>query len=183
MSKNVLVVTGSPRKGGNTDLLADAFIEGLMEAGHMVNRFDAGRKKIGGCTACQACFRKGVACSFKDDFNEGAPFVEQADVIVFASPLYFYSFTAQIKAFIDKFYSFYVGERPLKIKESMLLACGETTELSDFEGMRQTYKSMIAFLGWQDKGQLIATDINLKGEIVQKGQHYLQKAKELGRSV
>jgi len=181
--KNIFVVTGSPRKRGNSDLLADAFIEGAKEAGHVVNRFDAGRKKIKGCIACETCFSKGVACSVKDDFNEAAPFIEEADVFVICSPLYFFSFTAQTKAFIDKLYSFYVGGHPLRIKESILLACGETTDLADFDGMIRTYELTKNFMQWEDKGQIIVPDVLAKGDINDKGQTYLQKARELGLSI
>jgi len=180
MKKNILIITGSPRRNGNSDLLADAFTEGATEAGHTVVRFNAGRKKIAGCIACQACFTKGTACAFQDSFNEVAPFIEQADVIVFVSPLYFYSFTAQIKAVIDKLYSFHVSKRDISKKEVALLACGETTIVSDFEGMQRTYDLIVDLQNWTDRGQLIATDINMKGEMITKGQSYLQKARELG---
>jgi len=178
--KNVLVITGSPRKNGNSDILANAFIEGAQKAGHKVHRFDAGRKKIKGCMACNKCFSKGAACVFNDDFNEVAPLIEQADVIVFASPLYFFSFTTHIKAVTDKFYSFHIGNRPLKIKESILLGCGETTEMVDFEGMIKTYELIANYMEWKDSGQIIVPDVNNKGEINEKAQEYLQKARELG---
>ena len=127
MSKNILVLTGSPRKNGNTDRLAQAFIDGAIEAGHQVQRFDAGRKRINGCTACDACWSKGTACVFTDGFTELEPMLEAADVLVIASPLYWSTFPAQLKAAIDKLYA-YVSpacQHPLKIKESALLACGE----------------------------------------------------------
>jgi len=178
--KNVLVITGSPRKNGNSDILAEAFIEGAEKAGHTVNRFNAGRKKIKGCMACNKCFSKGTACVFNDDFNEVAPLIEQADTIVFASPLYFFSFTTQIKALTDKFYSFHIGNRPLKIKESILLACGETTDMADFEGMIKTYELIANYMQWKDRGQIIVSDVNNKGEINEKAQAYLQEARELG---
>jgi len=178
--KNVLVITGSPRKNGNSDILADAFIEGTEKAGHTVNRFNAGRKKIKGCMACNKCFSKGVACVFNDDFNEVAPFIEEADVIVFASPLYFFSFSTHMKAVTDKFYSFVIGNHPLKIKESILLACGETTDMHDFDAMIKTYELIANYLQWENKGQILVPEVNTKGEINEKGQEYLQKATELG---
>lgn len=179
--KNILVLTGSPRKNGNSDLLADAFISGAKEAGHELHLFAAGRKKIRGCMACQTCFSKGAACSFKDDFNEVAPFIEKADMIVFASPLYFYSFSTQIKSTIDKMYSFFIGKRPLKIKECMLLGCGETNEIKDFDGMVRSYELIADFMKWEDKGQIIVPNVNHKGDILQTDG--LAKAKILGLSI
>jgi len=182
-NKNVLIITGSPRKNGNSDILADSFIKGAEEAGHTVTRFDAGRKKINGCIACNKCFTKGTACAIKDDFNEAAPFIEAADVIVFSTPLYFYSFTSQIKALIDKLYSFYTGNRSINNKESILLSCGETTIVSDFEGLQRTYDLLVGLHEWTDLGQIIAPEINTKGEMNTKGQAYLKQAAELGRSI
>lgn len=85
--KRILVITGSPRKNGNSDILSEAFIEGALQAGHTVDRFDGGRKKIRGCIACDKCFTRETACAVKDDFNEVAPLIAQADVVVFSSPL------------------------------------------------------------------------------------------------
>lgn len=178
--KKILVITGSPRKHGNSDIMADYFIEGAKEAGHEVQRFDAGRKKIGGCKACQTCYSKGVACSYNDDFNELAPMIEQAELIVFASPLYFYSFTAQIKAAIDKMYSLYVGERPLKVAETILLACGETDVEKDFDGMVRSYEIMSEFLKWENKGYILATNVNNKGDI--NGNPILEQVKAMGKN-
>lgn len=181
MKKTILVITGSPRKGGNSDLLAEALISGAKEAGHEILRFDAGRKNIGGCKACNACFSKGVACVFEDDFLELAPMFEQADVLVLSSPLYFYSFTAQIKAAIDKMYSLYVGERPLKIKDSILLACGETDDVTDFDGIIKSYELIVKFLEWNNRCSMIVPNVNEKGEI--KNTNALEEAVLLGKSL
>ena len=181
--KRILVITGSPRKNGNSDILAEAFIEGALEAGHTVDRFDGGRKKIRGCIACDKCFTRGTACAVNDDFNEVAPLIAQADVLVFSSPLYYFSFSAQIKAVIDKLYSFNSSPEPLKIKESVLLACGETTDLSDFDGMTKAYEKIIGFLAWNDRGQILVPEVNTKAEINTKGQGYLKSSRELGFAI
>ena len=133
MKKSILVLTGSPRIGGNSDLLADAFIKGANNAGHEVIKCEVGRKNIQGCKACDTCYSRGRPCSFDDDFNDIAPLIEKADVIVFVTPLYWFTFPAQLKAVIDKMYSFLIGKRNQKIKESLLLVCGETETASDFD--------------------------------------------------
>ena len=81
MSKKILVLTGSPRQGGNTDILAEAFIEGAQRAGNQVFRFDAGRKNVSGCVACETCFSSGHPCSYVDDFEEYAGYLKEADVL------------------------------------------------------------------------------------------------------
>ena len=109
--KNILILTGSPRVGGNSDLMADAFQKGAESAGHKVIRYEAGRNAILPCRACESCFSNGKACVWDDRFsNELAPLIEEADVIVLATPLYWFTFPAQLKAAIDKMYSFIIGE-------------------------------------------------------------------------
>ena len=120
--KNILILTGSPRVGGNSDLMADAFQKGAESAGHKVVRYEAGRNAILPCRACEACFSNGKACVWDDRFsNELAPLIEEADVIVLATPLYWFTFPAQLKAAIDKMYSFIIGERNIAGKEAFLL--------------------------------------------------------------
>lgn len=76
----ITVITGSPRKGGNTFAMADAFIKTADAKGHEVVRFDAAMMKIGGCHACMTCFKTGKACSFDDDFNVIAPHIQSAEM-------------------------------------------------------------------------------------------------------
>lgn len=78
----VLVITGSPRKKGNSFAMVEAFVNEAEKLGHSVKRFDAAFMKIGGCHACQTCFKTGKACSFDDDFNIIAPAIMEADAIV-----------------------------------------------------------------------------------------------------
>ena len=73
MSKKIVVITGSPRKDGNSFAMTDAFIKAAEAKGHTVTRFDAAMKNVGGCRACETCFKNGKACSFDDDFNTIAP--------------------------------------------------------------------------------------------------------------
>ncbi|WP_206617498.1 flavodoxin family protein [Geovibrio thiophilus] len=179
--KNVLVMTGSPRKGGNSDLMADAFIEGVKSAGHSVVKFETAFKNIKGCRACNSCFSKGKACVFDDDFNELAPHLEKADVLVFAAPLYCFSFPAQLKAAIDKFYSFYITEHPLAVKECCLLTCGADEGEEVFEGMVKMYEHLAAYSGWVDRGKLLVAGVAEKGDV--KNTDSLGKAKELGAGI
>ena len=80
MSKKIVVITGSPRKNGNSFAMTDAFIKTAEAKGHTITRFDAALKKVGGCRACETCFSTGKACSFDDDFNTIAPAILEADV-------------------------------------------------------------------------------------------------------
>ncbi len=92
MGKEILILTGSPRHGGNSDLLAAAFQKGAEAAGHSVTQFATASKKFYPCLACDTCWYQGRPCSIKDDFNGLANLLEAADLIVFATPLYWFTF-------------------------------------------------------------------------------------------
>lgn len=113
MNKKIVVLTGSPRKNGNSSAMADVFIQAAEAKGHSVTRFDAALRQVGGCRACETCFKTGKACSFDDDFNTIAPAILEADVVVFTMPVYWYSIPAQIKGVIDRLFSFVVGGRDI----------------------------------------------------------------------
>ncbi len=125
MSKKVVVITGSPRKNGNSFAMTESFIKAAQEKGHSVTRFDAAMMEIGGCRACETCFSTGKACTFDDDFNKIAPAILEADALVFTSPVYWYSIPAQIKGVIDRIYSLVVGGKDISGKECALIACCE----------------------------------------------------------
>lgn len=101
MSKTILILSGSPRKGGNSDILCDQFAKGAAEVGHRVEKIRVAEKNIGYCRGCYACKNTGV-CAIRDDMAEVLQKMIDADVIVLASPVYFYSIDAQLKAVIDR---------------------------------------------------------------------------------
>ena len=121
MNKKIVVITGSPRKEGNSFAMTNAFIKAAEKKGHTVVRFDAAMKNVGGCRACEACFKTGKACSFDDDFNAIAPILLEADAVVFTMPVYWYSIPAQIKGVIDKLFSFCVAGKDIAGKENGVL--------------------------------------------------------------
>lgn len=102
MSKKVLIISGSPRKGGNSDLLCDEFARGARESGNEVEKICLHGMKVGFCNACYHCRDTGEPCCIKDDVPRIIERMEWADVIVMASPVYFYSVDAQLKALIDR---------------------------------------------------------------------------------
>lgn len=181
MKKRILVLTGSPRTGGNSDLLADAFIKGAAAAGHDVMKCEAGKKNVMGCKACDTCYSRGKPCSFDDDFNGIAPLMEQADAIVFVTPLYWFTFPAQLKAVIDKAYAFIMGKKELRVKESMLLVCGEDQDESAFDSIIGTYQRIAGYQKWTDRGHLIVPGVLNKGDILST--EYLVLAEKMGRNI
>lgn len=181
MGKKILVLTGSPRVGGNSDLLAAAFVEGAKEAGHAVHVFAAGRANIGGCRACNACFSQNRPCVFEDDFSRLDSYLREAEVIVLASPLYWYDFTAQLKAVIDRL-SAYTGRGILQIKESALLLCGAVEEREKFAGAIEVYRLITqGTLIGETGGVVLAPGCGDKGAIL--GHPALEEARALGKSI
>ncbi len=181
MSKNILVLTGSPRKGGNTDKLADAFIAGAQTIGHTTVKFTTADKNIKGCIDCQTCFSKGSACSIPDDFAKLAPLLEQADMVVLATPMYWFSFPVQLKAAIDKLYSYLISKRTLKIKECALLVSGGGSDLNTFNGIVESYKLIADFLKWKDEGIVIVPGLHDKDDILKTDG--LKRAEAFGKSI
>lgn len=102
MSKNVLILAGSPRRGGNSDLLCDEFLRGAQEAGNTVEKIFITDKKIGFCTACAACYMERKPCVQDDDMTEILDKMIAADVIVMSTPVYFYALSGQLKTVIDR---------------------------------------------------------------------------------
>lgn len=101
--KNILVIQGGGRPKGNTAQLIDSFVKGAAESGHQVEIVSLIKNEVKGCLGCNAC-RYGKPCIQKDSFNDLVPKMKEADLLVFASPLYFWTVSARIKAFIERFY-------------------------------------------------------------------------------
>lgn len=179
--KTVLILTGSPRKGGNTDSLAAAFAKGAEAAGHKVLRFNAAAENIRGCIACNKCFSNGKACVFDDGFNKLAPLLAEADVLVLAVPLYWFSFPAQVKAAFDKLYAFIVGGRPLPVRETVLLACAAGSEEHGFDGLIKSYELIASYMEWKNRGHLTVPGVSEKEDILKTDA--LGRAEKMGRSL
>ena len=155
MSKKIVVITGSPRKDGNSFAMTDSFIKAAEEMGHTITRFDAAMMKIGGCHACNSCFKSGKACIFGDDFNTIAPVILEADTIVFTMPVYWYSIPAQVKGVIDRLYSLLIGGKDIAGKDCALIACCEESDLSVLDGVRIPIERTAALLNWNMVGEVL----------------------------
>lgn len=179
--KKILVLTASPKKNGNTDKMADAFISGAREAGHEVHKFETAFRRIGGCTACNACWSKGNACIHEDGFRELEPLLESCETLVIVSPLYWFCLPQQIKGAIDRLYAYggTGGLRPLAIKESCFFICGGLAEKEEYQPVLEIYRMMTKYLGWKDRGIIQTGGLDKKGAIEASG--VLERAMEMGR--
>ena len=165
MGKEIVGITGSPRRNGNSFAMTDVVLKAAEEKGHTVIRFDAAMMKIGGCHACETCFKTGKACSFDDDFNTIAPVIPEADAIVFTMPVYWYSIPAQIKGAIDRIYSLVVGGKDIAGKECALIACCEEDDLSVLDGVRIPIERTAALNKWKMVGEVLVPGVLNVGDI------------------
>ena len=165
MSKKIVVITGSPRKNGNSFAMTEAFIKAAEGKGHTVTRFDAAMKKVGGCHACETCYSTGKACTFDDDFNTIAPAILEADAIVFAMPVYWYSIPAQIKGVIDRIFSLVVGGKDIAGKECALITCCEEEDMSVMDGVRIPMERMCDLNKWKMVGEVLIPGVLNAGDI------------------
>ena len=164
MSK-ITVLTGSPRKNGNSFAMTDAFIEAAEAKGHTVTRFDCAPMSFNGCHGCETCYKTDKPCSFDDDFNKMAPAILEADALVFTTPVYWYSFPSQIKAAIDKIFSFVVGGKDITGKKCGLIACCEESDMSVLGGVRIPYERMAALNKWNSVGEVLVPGVLNVGDI------------------
>lgn len=174
----ILVLTGSPRKNGNSNTLADNFIKGAAEAGHEIVRFDAAQKNVHPCIACNNCGMNGP-CVFKDDFEFVRQHIVDADMVVFATPMYYFGFSAQLKTVIDRFYA--VNGQIHRPKKAVLLMTYANTAAEEAEPIKKHYDILLNYLGWKDAGQIIAPGVWPAGAI--NGTEYPKQAYELGKSI
>lgn len=190
--KRIMVVVGGGRKHGNTEQLADAFIRGAQEAGHWVDKILLREMRINGCTGCNAC-RYQRPCVQRDDFNALVPLLHSCDLLVLASPLYFWTLSSSIKAFIERFYSLAEADPhpPLgryeryPVRDAALLMTAADDNFWTFEQAVTYYRfTFIQYMGFHDKGMLLAGgcgDTNGRPRIAQTP--YLEEARDFGRRI
>lgn len=176
---NILILNGSPRKNGNTEQLTEAFCKGAAAAGHETTIFSVRDTKIHPCLGCDYCMNHDGQCVQKDGMQDIYDALYRADTVVFASPSYYFGWTAQLKAIVDRFYA--TGLKPLPVTASaMLVALGGDAE-TDAAAAVANYQAVRGYLQWQDKGMVIAGGVMNKGDIM--GHPALRQAEDLGQNM
>lgn len=179
MSKKVLVISGSPRKGGNSDLLCDEFIKGAQDAGHIVEKLSLREKKINYCNGCGVCNNTHV-CVLKDDMTEILPKMVEADVIVMATPVYFYSMDAQMKTLIDRTVPRY---EEISNKDFYFIVTAADTSKKMMERTLEGFRGFTedCLQGAKEKGVVYGLGAWQIGDI--KDMPAMQEAYDMGKSV
>lgn len=177
--KNVLVISASPRKGGNSDTLCNQFISGAQEAGHEIEKINLREKEMNYCRACYYCKKHDGKCVIKDDVPEIIDKMIAADVVVLSTPVYFYCMNAQLKTVIDR--SVMKWTKITK-KDFYLIA---TAAEEDDHAMEGTIKSFRGFLECltdvREAGLILGKGVYNAGEIA--GNPALQVAYETGKNI
>lgn len=179
MKKRVLILSASPRKGGNSDTLCNQLMEGAQQAGHQVEKIFLKEKKIHYCTGCGACYNRGNGCSQKDDMENMLNKMIDADVIVMATPVYFYTMNGQMKTFIDRTCSRYTE---INNKEFYFIV---TAADDDKALMTRTIEEFRGFLycleGATEKGIIYGTGAWQVGDI--KNKPVMEEAYKIGVNI
>jgi len=183
MAKQVLVFKGSPRENGNSSTLADRVVEGAKAAGASVDVFSLHRLDIRPCDACDTCQETGV-CVLKDDMQALYPKLTQADAIIIASPIYWFTMSAQTKLFIDRWYGLEgPNGNPLKGKQfGIILTYGDTDPYSSgaINAIR-TFQDMFRYIGANIQGLVYGTAMDV-GD-AQKQPELMERAYKLGEKL
>ncbi len=178
--KKVLILSGSPRKGGNSDILCDEFFKGALDAGNEVEKIFVAEKKIAMCSGCYFCQKSGGRCAFNDDMGDILQKIIDCDVLVLSSPVYFYSISAQLKTVIDRTVArwteisgkelYYIATAAEEDKDTL------DTTLACFHGFARCID------GYEEKGTLYGKGVYEKGAVLNRPELMLI-AYEMGNSV
>ena len=148
---NILILQGSPRANGNTAWMAEEYKKAAESAGHQVTIVDVAKKKINGCLACEYCHTKGDgACIQKDDMQELYPLMNEAEVLVLAAPIYYFTLCAQIQAPVQRMYCV---NKPAKVKKMALLMSSYSPNV--YDGAIGEYRGICNY--WQIENMGVVT--------------------------
>lgn len=168
----ILVLNGSPRPNGSTAAMVEAFAQGARESGHEVKVVPVCQKKIAGCLACEYCHTKGGgSCIQQDDMQEIYPLLEEAEMIVLASPIYYHSFTGQLQCAINRIYAL---DKPKNLKKAALILssgsdhvyCGAIYEYQNsfLNYLKLEDMGIYSAYGEQDKSQMKLDELKTFGK-------------------
>ena len=178
MSKKIVLISASPRKGGNSDLLCDEFMQGAKNAGHKAEKIRLSDRHINYCTGCCACISKPGACVQKDDMNDIFKKILDADVLVLATPVYFHSMNAQMKTFVDRTCPIYSMIQDKEVYYIVAAAGGQMPVDRAVKSL-QVYTNCLS--GIKEKGVISATGIWDAGLV--KGTCAMAEARAMGENV
>lgn len=175
----IVVLQGSPNRNGSTSILVQAFQKGAEEAGHTVEVIEVAYAGVHPCTGCVACGYEGP-CVQKDGMERIRKELLSADMIVFATPLYYYGMTAQLKTVIDRFCAFNFSLNSRHLKSAFLTVAWNADDWT-FEALTAHYKTLVRYLNFQDQGMILGYGCGTPS--MTSGSQYPEEAYQLGRKL
>ncbi|MGY5880881.1 MAG: flavodoxin family protein [Candidatus Thorarchaeota archaeon] len=175
----ILVTNGSPRKGGNTEILLDAMIAGAQEAGATISTVELRSLDVSPCRACDACKRTGI-CVQKDDMNDLIPGMEESEVWILGTPVYWWGPTAQLKAFIDRWYG--ISRDVFKGRKAVLVIPLESSNPKTAQHVLGMFDDIFGYLGMKQIGTLLAPGVHERGEVKEQSD-LIEEATKIGKSI
>lgn len=149
----ITILMGSPNKKGSTRILVDKFVKGADEAGHICNVIDVCDADINPCTGCVACGYEGP-CVHKDDNSVIREELLDSDMVVFATPLYYYGMSAQLKTLVDRFCAYNSSLNRKHLKSALLTVAWNSDDWT-FDALEAHYKTLVRYINLEDKGMVL----------------------------
>lgn len=184
MNKQILILNGSPRLNGNTAALCHSFANGCKEQGHMVTQFNLARMQINGCLGCmQGGKHEENPCVQKDDMRQIYPVYQKADVVVLASPMYYWGFSGQLKTVFDRLFAVAELNKTYQNpqKDCYLIMAAEGDLKENWEPVLHYYHALLKFLDWRNCGEILAGGVMQAGDI--EGHSALNEAFMAGKAI
>ena len=175
----IVVLEGSPNRNGSTHILAECFRQGAEEAGHLVEFINVAHANIHPCTGCIHCGYEGP-CAQKDDVEGIRKKILDADMLVFATPLYYYGMSAQLKIMVDRFCAFNSSIQRKHMKSALLSVAWNSDDWT-FEALEAHYRTLVRYLNLRDMGAVWGKGCGTPS--MTKHTQYPQQAYELGRDL
>lgn len=176
---NIAVLIGSPRKGGNTETLAHAFIEGAAKSND-IEIISVANIRINGCTGCNYCYKdQNHRCIQKDDMQQIYDKLARAEIIVIATPVFFYGVSSQLKCLIDRLHN--PVRNGFKVKKLVLLAVAADATPTVFDSISTMYESVLKYFSLANGGIITVPGVEKRGDIISNVA--LKKAFQLGESI
>ena len=175
----IVILMGSLNRKGSTSILVDSFVEGAEAAGHCCEVVDVCHANIHPCTGCVRCGYEG-SCVQKDDVETIRAQLLSSDMVVFATPLYYYGMTAQLKAVVDRFCAYNSSLNGKRLK-SALLAVAWNADDWTFDALTAHYKTLVRYINFEDKGMILGYGCGAPS--MTKNSKYPQLAYQLGKSL
>ena len=175
----ILVITGSPNPEGTSALLAERFISGAEASGHTVIRFDAAQEEIAPCRVCRSCRKDRGKCVFTDSMDSLKKEMLDADVVVFASPTWYFGVSSHMKLVLDRMYAI-DSELHRPMKAVIMLTCADKRKEA-LAGSIQSFQSIIGYLGWEMAGLVAAAGCFARADIEKT--RFPELAYQLGENI